>query len=300
MSKPLVLVPLDGSKFGDAAVPMALSVARALDGRVELISVCESEPVAAGWLVTSKGLEEWLEGYLVSLGNEIREVSNVPVASAVMTGSVAKVIEQHVAKAKPDLIVMSSHGRGALSRAWLGSVSDHVVRHVTVPVILVRPSEEETTQLISGIELRRILIPLDGSPRAEVALVAARRVGAPFDASYTLVRVVPPAMPFASPYLPHAVEETQETLTRGRDEAERYLADVATNLRKDGLDVNTEILVGVPPGSGITRHAQGGEFDLVAIATHGRGGIPRMVLGSVADKVVRGSHAPVMVVRPPS
>lgn len=300
MSKPLILVPVDGSKFGDAAVPVALSVARALNGRVELISVCESEPVAAGWLVTSKGLEEWLEGYLVTLGDKIREVSNVPVASAVMTGSVAKVIEHHVSEAKPDLVVMSSHGRGALSRAWLGSVSDHVVRHVSVPVILVRPSEADEVALTNGLRFRRILIPLDGSSRAEVALVWARRIGAAFGASYTLARVVPPVMPFASPYLPHAVEETQETLTRGRDEAQWYLEEVAANLRTDGLEVTTEVLVGVPPGSGITRFARGEDFDLVAIATHGRGGIPRMVLGSVADKVVRGTHVPALVVRPPA
>ncbi len=299
MTTPLILVPVDGSKFGDAAVPVALSVARALKGRVELISVCESEPVAAGWLVTSKGLEEWLEGYLVTLGDKIREVSSVPVASAVVTGSVAKVIEQHVANARPDLVVMSSHGRGALSRAWLGSVSDHVVRHVSVPVILVRPQDDIDVPLANGIQLRRILIPLDGSARSEVALGWARRLGTAFGASYTLVRVVPPAMPFASPYLPHAVAETQEVLARGREEAERHLEQVAANLRRDGLAVTTEVLVGVPPGSGITRYAEGGEFDLLAIATHGRGGIPRMVLGSVADKVVRGSHTPVLIVRPP-
>ncbi len=107
-------------------------------------------------------------------------------------------------------------------------------------------------------------------------------------------------MPFSSPYLPHAVAETQETLARGRDEAERYLGEVASNLRSDGLDVTTEVLVGVPAGAGITRFAERGGFDLVAVATHGRGGIPRIVLGSVADKVVRGGHAPVLVVRPHS
>jgi len=192
-----------------------------------------------------------------------------------------------------ELVVMATHGRGAVNRAWLGSVADEVVRHATVPVVLVRPIEGEE---VATAAFANVLIALDGSKRAERCLDWATRVGGE-EASYTLLRVVPGALFSPSTYLPNAIKEEAQKLSSGHTEADGYLAAVAKRMREAGLNVATEVAEGVPAAAGILAHAERHPTDLIVITTHGRGGLKRLLLGSVADKVVRGAGVPVLVTR---
>jgi nucleotide-binding universal stress UspA family protein len=90
----------------------------------------------------------------------------------------------------------------------------------------------------------------------------------------------------------------QQLVDEARERAQTYLDDVAGGLRDDGLQVETHVTVEPQPATGIVSYARDERFDLVAMATHGRGGVSRALLGSVADKVLRGGHAPTLVVRP--
>ncbi len=299
-----LVVPLDGSTFAEAALPFALSVARRLETRVQLVSVYEDEPRVGGWLISAAGAKEWFEGYHWEVRERIVAVSDVPVSTAVVRGPMPKALVGYVEQQRCELVAMTTHGRGTLSRAWLGSVADHVMRHVTMPVLLVRPSDaapkEGEQQLVEAEPFAQILVPLDGSKAAEQSVKWALRLGHDRCATYTMVRAVPPLFALTTAYLPHAIQETKQFLEQGRKESETYLADLRERLRGEDLEVRTEVLVGVQPGWGIVRYADEQEMDLIVIATHGRGGVPRLILGSVADKVVRGSHVPVLVHRPPT
>ena len=297
MNNSTILVPLDGSKFGEWAVHTALGLARRLRARVELVSVFEEEPdIPFEHRVPLEQIRWYLEG----LTNRIGEVSDVPVASTVLNGPVTQRLEEHAERAAPDLVVMSTHGRGPLSRARLGSVADRLVRRVSMPVLLLRPVQDAEPQLTDRQQLRQILVALDGSDVAEASLDWVKRIAQAAAASCTLLRIIPPSPALPSPYLPHTVEETDEALKDAREAAETYLAAVETRLQGDGLNVQSEVVVHSRPELGILSYAREQPVDLIAIATRGRGGVSRLVLGSVADKVVRAAAAPVLVTPPPS
>jgi len=291
-----ILVPLDGSTFAEAALPIALRLGDDAGATLALVAVLEDEWVQAGsWSADSLRAE--LEDYLEGVARKLGELGSQRVTIAAADGPVARTLENYAAGEGVQSIVMSTHGRGAVNRAWLGSIADHVVRHVQIPVVLVRPVEPVPERLSEASPFRAILVPLDGSSRAERVLESVIRIAQPARSECRLLSVVPPPPPFTTPYLPHAARELRESLECGRKEAEAYLLGVAERLREAGLAVTTKVEVGVRPAAGILRAADDPTVDLVAVATHGRSGVSRIMLGSVADKVVRGADLPVLVVR---
>jgi nucleotide-binding universal stress UspA family protein len=200
---------------------------------------------------------------------------------------------------------MTTHGRGAMARFWLGSVADEMVRHLPIPILLVRPGEGEPMWAHDPV-LKHILLPLDGTPLAEQMLEPAVALGGLMAADYTLLRAVKPALPLANPpegasfgdsvaKLLTRIEIAHEQLCR---EARAYLNRVAERLRARGLNVHTRVMVEDPPGRAIIEASHPAEIDLIALATHGRRGLSRLVLGSVADKVIRGASVPILVQHP--
>lgn len=294
-----IMVPLDGSRFGEEALPIAVRLAKDLDRSIELVSVFEDEPPVATWVLTAAEMRSLLDEYLETLGNQIRESACVEVTRSVLSGPVTMSLEAHAKEKDPELIVMSTHGRGAVSRAWLGSVADHVTRHVSMPVLLVRPDEDPgEVQFEGSPPFEHVLVPLDGSDRAEASLAWSTRIALAHKSKLTVLSVVPPPPVLTSPYLPDVIAESKEGLEKGQREAEQYLNDIAVRLEKEGVSIGTVVRVGIAPASGINRYALDHGVDLIVISTHGRGGLPRLLLGSVADKVVRGATAPVLVTRP--
>ena len=297
MTSKRILVPVDGSQFAETSFPAAITLAERLDAELELVTVFFDEPVMAEWDVSTADLESFHHEYVEDAANRIRSAAAIDVVTTVLGGPVGETLERHVAAQSPDMVVISTHGRGAISRAWLGSVTDRLLRHIARPILIVRPSEGGAVALDQRVIFGQILVALDGSERAEAILPLTKEIGGAFDASYTLFRCVPPHYA-ASPYLPHAIAETREATERGEVDATAYLNDLAARLKAEGLTTSNEVGIGVQPAPGIIRHACAAGADLIAIATHGRGGLPRLLLGSVADKVVRGAPMPVLVVRP--
>ncbi len=297
MSTTSILVPLDGSQFAEASLPAAIALSEHLNTMLHLVTVYFDEPVMAEWDIPTSQLKTFHTEYITATAERVRAVSEVDITTTVLGGPVGKTLEDVIARTEPRLVVLSTHGRGPVSRAWLGSIADRLLRHIEEPILMVRPEDEGPADLTFRPDFRRILIALDGSERAEAAVRVAQEVGRGFNARYTLFRAVPPTYA-ASPYLPHTVAETREAMERGQGDAENYLSGIASTFAEAGLVAETEVSVGTQPASGLIHHASGGGADLIAIATHGRGGIPRLVLGSVADKVARGSPVPVLVVRP--
>lgn len=316
-----ILVPLDGSKFAECALPLAGALSRATGAALELVSahdpvpptmagadaatdlavpvhadILGAAPDTAGEVYETARAER--TNYLQDVAHRMREGTGVEAETALLDGRADQAIMDRVESSGADLVVMATHGRGPVERAWLGSVADHLVRALRVPVLLVRPVNAQPTDLTVPPTPRRVVVSLDGSKLAETALEPAADLATALGLPMVLLRVIGGHMELGSAYIPHAAKEHKEQLEEERAEATAYLRTVADDLA--GHDVT---LADVEVVAGSAAHAildsvnpEGG--DVIAMATHGRGGLRRLVLGSVTDKVVRAATGPVLVVRP--
>lgn len=299
-----ILVPLDGSPFAEHALPRALMIAQHSGATVHLVHV--HVPSTQAYVVDIPPIfddtidrpnRENERAYLAGLAHRIATQWNVPVTQTLLEGSPATTLHDHALKIAADLVVMTTHGHSPLARLWLGSVADALVRRVSAPVLLVRPYEEVSDFLHLDREqpFKRVLIPLDGSRLAEAALDQAVALADGVDVEYTLLQAIEPVL---ITYLPLASgsEVDEQSFALWRAEAHEYLERMAKRL-PTSRPVQTRVVTATPAGA-ILSYARQHGIDMIAMATHGRSGISRMLLGSVADKVVRGTHIPVLLHRP--
>lgn len=291
-----ILVPLDGSTFAEASLPAALSLSRRSGAELELMTVHEPVPSFAydEWETSAR---EWSESYLDEVRERVTGSTGDGVDTTVRSGRVSEALRQRAEETGADLAVMATHGRGALSRAWLGSVADSFLRHAPCPVLLIRP-EEDSVDPEREWAPSTILVPVDGSEFGESILDRVAGLAELYEATLVLLRVVAYPVDIASPYLPHTVQMNQEIVDEARLAAQEYLDRIAGPVRERGLRVEVEVGVGAQAGNGILEVARERDVGLIAMSTHGRGGVARAVLGSTADKVIRGARRPTLVYRP--
>jgi nucleotide-binding universal stress UspA family protein len=305
-----ILVPLDGSTFGEHALPLAASIARPAGCTLLLAHVHEptsiysdEAPYLSGELETH--YREQTRSYLDGLVERLERVTPHPVASVLLEGQVVTAIREQVAKSQAGLVVMTTHGRGPVGRFWLGSVADKLLRQLSIPVLLVRPGQTAPDLNVEP-PVKHILIPLDRSELAECMLTPATALGGLLDSQYTLLRVAKPVHPML-PYTEglsvaqlagEILDQIEKIQSELRKEAQHYLTGVAERLRARSVRVQTRLVVEEHPAAAILHEAAACGADLIAIETHGRGGLSRLILGSVADKVLRGSMLPVLVHHP--
>lgn len=303
-----ILVPLDGSQFGEQALPWALSIAKTAQSSVQLVHVHRPlEVTYAEMQIFDDTLDNQLrERERVYLETTVKKLSTagVPLTAVNRDGDIGVALREHAAEHNASLIVMTTHARGAMGRFWLGSVADELMREAPVPLLLIHP-HDKGVDLAERKTIKNILIPLDGEPLGEQILEPALAIGKLFGAEYTLLRVIRPLEPMALPVgvgsygevAHHMLERIEELHEQLRREANKYLDGVAARLQAQGLKVVTRVVVEEQPGVAILQHAQA-PIDLIAMQTHGRRGLSRLFVGSVADKVIRGAHVPVLVQRP--
>jgi nucleotide-binding universal stress UspA family protein len=245
------------------------------------------------------------QAYLDEVVQRMQKATDVPLTATLLEGAVAEAVHEQADKVKADLVVLTTHGRGAFSRFWLGSVADQLVRRLPMPVLLLRPYEA-IPDFTHDVAFRRVLVALDGSPFAEEVLPPATALGTLTRAEFILLRVIPPLLPGdydlgQAPLVGlggsrlaqlRGIQEESEQETRG------YLDRLAAQLCKNGLSVQSRVACHDSPAAAILEEADRIGADLISLATHGRGGLARMFLGSVADKVVRGATIPVLIHRP--
>lgn len=293
-----ILVPLDGSTFAEHALAYARPLARRTGARLHL--VLAHTPIAAHAMdVAPPALfSQWEDAsrtrersYLEHTAERLRS-EGLDAEAELRDGDA---VHELIARSETgiDLVLLATHGRGGLERAWMGSVADALVRHVHVPVLLVRP-EGPRLEAAREPRIRHVVAATDGSKPAEIAADHAARFARVFGARLTLLRVVPMPAGLGSPYIPHAAEADREAVEQGEDEARRYLRWLAGQLDTSHT-VATLVTRAYHPARGILTGAAEVDGDLVVVGTHRRFRIARAVLGSVADKVIRGAHVPVLV-----
>ena len=293
----IVMVPLDGSPFAEQALPLALTVARRLGARLHLVRVRASLSLSADddsdiyMKTTAAQIESQLPGTITPwvLTDELGALEYPPPPP----DTVAKVLANH-ARDHADVIVMSTHGRGGVKRAWLGSIADALLRIAPCPLLLVRPGDVKFRIAADADRgINNILIPLDGSETAEQAIPFARELAAAFGSRLTLLRVTSPlALQLSSD--PADGYPLTDPTALGRRTAVHYLHGIAAQLRQRGLTVEAHVIEELSPAPAIVDYANTHGVDLVALTTTGAGSIRRLLLGSVADHVIRKGETPVL------
>jgi len=283
-----IMVPLDGSAFAEQALSYALAVARRAGAALHLMRVhvvYALQPPASSWLPYDAALESESRrrelDYLTAVAGRLAPQAAVRVLTGLADGLAADGILAHARAVSADLIVMTTHGAGPLSRVFLGSTADELVRRSPTPLLLIRP-HEKAAGLGTEPVVRRILIPLDGSTHSEQILGPALALGRLTGAAFKLLHVV----------------ERPRDVSHKEEEGRPYLEGLAERLRQQSVKVETRVVTNGHVASAVLTEVVDSAYDLIALATHGRGGFKRFLLGSVADKVLRAAPCPLLVLRP--
>ena len=313
-----ILVPLDGSSRAERALPVAARVARVSGGSILLLQVVSPPIDYGGGLAQAPFLTEQVietelavsSGYLDRVA-KARELTGLETTTEVLFGLPAQDILAEAESQSVDLIIMCSHGRTGFTRWVLGSAAQKVVRHSPVPVFVLR--EGEFVPPVSHADAARptsVLVALDGSLLAEAALVPAANLvaalAAPGKGALHLMQVIKPLATTADEGFTTQLNE--EAVER----AKAYLMAMKERLQETlkglNLSITWSIALDADAADAITSTAEQEEqeggaegftgCDLIAMSTHGRGGLERWVMGSVTERVLGATKLPLLVVRP--
>lgn len=292
-----LVVPLDGSKLAEAALPVAASLAQLLDASVTLLHIIErnppeeihGEPHLADAAEAEAYLRQIAAGYFPS---NLRVATHVHTAEV---GDVARSIVEHGEELAPDLVVLCTHGRGGLRDLLYGSIAQQVVGLGSTPVLLIPPTISRPQ---AAFTCRRLLIALDASSTHDEALQPAVELAQAIGAELHLVMVVPTlgtlkgdqvAMRKLLPAALSAVLDIEE------DTAEGHLRQHREALEAAGLKADVEVGRG-EPASVIVESAERAKADLIVLGTHGRAGMDALWSGSTAPRVSARSHLPLLLI----
>lgn len=300
-----LLVTLDGSDFGEHALPFAKVVAENTGASVNLCHVHCCEPPTEllqntpfqyeGVSMDTYEKKEAEEHRAYLKAQEASLKAQLPdnrICSALLEGYVTEALERHAREIGADLIVMTTHGRTGVSRAWLGSVADSLIRHSSFPLLVIRPLDDGAFPTPAFLHF---LVPLDGSPVGETILEPAVALGKAVGARFTLLHVVSPHVTVGARVSPLPSGRLEEKMTKART----YLDGMVDRLAGEGVEARGKIESHFAPARAILNTANEEKVDLIALATHGYTGVRRTLLGSVADKVLRGARWPLILKRPP-
>lgn len=296
-----ILVPLDGSKLAENALPLARCFARALQVPVELLAIVDlaetARRVAADHMtITSAFVEDAARAFGTYLEGAARNFPTGNTRCTVARGNAAETIIAAAATDPHTLVAIATHGRSGLDRWLLGSVTEKVLRGATNPLLIVR-AQEEKAPAWEMATLKRLVVPLDGSELAERILPHVEALGRRLDLEIILLGV------YGSPVAPAPGEgfynpaQLGALLAELRAETSAYLAGKAEEMKSKGLkNVSCAAKEGLAADE-IIAAARQSHDTLIAMCTHGRSGMKRWILGSVAETVVRHAESPVLVVR---
>jgi nucleotide-binding universal stress UspA family protein len=253
------------------------------------------ETVLTSWIDEEKATAR---EYLKSASERAASRSpGVPVTTHVRVGRVSSTVQEVAEELEVDLLVLTTHGRGAFKRSWLGSTADQLLRRIEQPLLLLR-HREDSRRAFDPDSLSHVLVPLDGSDAAERALdVLPMVLPQGGGVRVTLAYVVEERHPIPI-YIPTTISG-ESLKEQCRLQGEVYLQRIAERLKQDGEGImETRVIVDEDASQGLLRFCDEEGVQLIVISTHGSGGLPRFFLGSVTDKLVRGAPVPVLVTKP--
>lgn len=281
-----IVVPLDGSRLADRALPLAKSIADRAGAAVQLVRVLPEPVDSAETSAVMESLQHTAEDF---------GVEAVPI---VKIGAPADQILSVAGSMAGSLVVMTTHGRSGAGRWLIGSVANRVVRGGEAPVLLLRSTMPSLDQ---PVEIRRIMIPLDGSTYGEAALPIAESLAELFDAELQVVRVAETGhltATFDTTLFPVPSDFMTQLARDLIVSASTYLNETSQQIQSRGLKAHSVNLQGFPAEQ-LLEQERNAAIDLVVMATHARRGLSRMVFGNVAEQLLQLGQRPVLMVHPP-
>lgn len=292
-----ILVPLDGSDLSKAILPYVVQVAKGAGASLVLVSVIDPSDLDDHRRIANvpddalSDAQEHSNNWLSGIADSIK-ADAVDVHFETVLGRPAEAIAKMAADEGCDLVAMSTHGRSAITRGILGSVTDRIVHTASVPVLTMTPARAKAYS-DGRDKLTEVLVALDGSELSELVLPYVEDIALKLSLKVTLVRVISGIS--AAFVAEHPYEGSTEVQTALENECNEYLQNHADRLAAKGLEVERIVMRGAPAIQILDLIRQR-PHDLVVLATHGRSGINRMIMGSVAEKIIRASNDPILVV----
>ncbi|NPA89921.1 MAG: universal stress protein [Chloroflexi bacterium] len=281
-----VLVPLDGSPYSERVLPLAALIARTYDAKLTLVSVLRMGRGLIALPSTHQKIEAGRrerEAYLKQVADRLRS-EGIQVEYTVGVGPVAETINSLAQELGVDLLIVRTHGRSGVSRWVLGSTATKILQLSVKPVLLVPLTADKRAQ---EPRFRKILVPLDGSEFAERVLPYVRALDRSFRTEIILLHV--PVVPEADLYGPMAdlVQELREQAVR---QASEYLEAIVAILKEEGHNARA-LITGSEPAATILEVSEKENVDVVMMATHGRGGLDRVFMGSTAERLAQNAKS---------
>lgn len=287
-----ILVPLDGSKLAERALPYAKAILAGKGGEVVLFTVAS---LAAAGKEPDQPLIPFIGSYLDSIARDL-ESQKIKVSTAIGQGDAADQIIDHAGAKDIDLIVICTHGYSGVRRWAVGSVAYKVLQGCCNPILLIKSRALEVSQ----VQLKKILLPLDGSAFSEAAIPLAEELAAGTRADIILARVSPHPLdvPYTRPIDERSWPAYLKQLTQEMEQqAKEYITRIESSFAKKGIKVQPRVFLG-KPAEKLLEIADGEKVDLIVMSTHGHSGVSRWNYGNVAARITQESLQPVLLVRP--
>ena len=298
-----ILVPLDGSQLADCVLPHALAIARSFDAEVTLLHMLEKNQAGTSaqlfdllnWQINKTKAALYLEKVKSRL-----QASKVRARIIIMEGLVADGITEYAQNQGIKLIVLSSHGRNGLTQLGISSITQKIILSTQTSLLIVRAHQygDNSGELPETSLYQRILVPLDGSQRAENVLPIITQLARFHKSQVHLVQVVPmPEMARQMPPTPEDIDLSNRLVERNREEAERYLEQVKSRSYLEGIAVQTHLIISENAAVALHQLGEQEHVDMIALSAHGYSGDHQWPYGSMVNNFIMYGKVPLLIVQ---
>jgi nucleotide-binding universal stress UspA family protein len=298
-----ILVPLDGSQLAECVLPHTVAIASTFDAEITLLRMLEKNQASSSaqlfdllnWQINKTKATLYLEKTKTRL-----QESKVRARATVLEGLVAEGITEYAQNQGMKLIILSSHGHTGLSKWGISSIAQKIILSAPTSVLIVRAHQHDIhAGALSAIPVyQRILVPLDGSQRAENVLPILTQLAHYHKSQIHIVHVVQtPEMARQMPPRPEDIDLSNRVVARNREEAEHYLEQVKARSILEGIAVQTHLITSDNAAVALHRVAEQENIDMVTLSAHGYSGNQQWPYGSMVNNFILYGKIPLLIVQ---
>ncbi len=295
-----ILVPLDGSLLAECVLSHTIAIARAFNAKTKLLRVLDKDQLRfsapffdlLNWQIHKAEADLYLKNIDARLQKKgVRSEVNV------QEGLVAESIIEFVHSQGMKLIILSSHGHSGISQWGISSVAQKIILSAPTSVLIVRAHQPASSEAVEQT-YRRILVPLDGSRRAENVLPMIAHLARFHKSQIHIVFVVTtPEMARQMPPAQEDIDLSNRIVARNRDESIRYLEQIRQSSPLNGITVQTHLLTSDNAPAALHELVEQENMDLVTLSAHGYSGNNQWPYGSMANNFILYSKVPLLIVQ---
>lgn len=298
-----ILVPLDGSQLADCVLPHVLAIARSFDAEITLLRMLEKNQAGASaqlfdllnWQINKTKAALYLEKTKARF-----QESSIRARATVMEGLVAEGITEYAQNQGMKLIILSSHGRHGLTQWGISSITQKIILSAQTSLLIVRAHQygAHADEFIEAPIYQNILVPLDGSQRAENVLPIITQLANFHKSRIHLAQVIQtPEMARQMPPVREDIELSNRIVKCNQEEAERYLEQLKSRSYLEGITVQTHLIVSDNAAVALHQLAEQEQIDLVALSAHGYSGNHQWPYGSMVNNFIMYGKVSLLIVQ---